>query len=350
MLGAMVGERQKTRRRDWVKAAVRSKAKKFGRKLTSPFRRKPPRTGSALLLDLFLASCKKRLSEQSDLKDALSSGHAVLGEHEAMFEFMSAVNRDISGGIADSVMRALDHKEIAGVFDAISTVAAHQFILLPYYFALFHQNRERQLLPRITGTGTRVTSQAMKLGVFTDTFDEVNGVGRVIRDMSRQARESGRNLIVCTSTDVTKIECPSRKNFKPLLSRPLPYYPDQPLTIPPLAEVLEWADRQQFDAIHVHTPGPMGLCGWLVAKMLRVPLLGTYHTDFPGYVKNLTGDHRSISATVGFMKWFYGQTQNTFSRSKEYHAKLIEMGFPEDALIMTLPGVDNEKFHPRRAI
>ena len=31
----------------------------------------------------------------------------------------------------------------------------------------------------------------------------------------------------------------------------------------------------------------------------------------------------------------------------EYHAKLLEMGFPEDKLIMTLPGVDNEQFNPR---
>jgi len=54
------------------------------------------------------------------------------------------------------------------------------------------------------------------------------------------------------------------------------------LTVPPIAEILEWADRQQFDAIHVDTPGPMGLAGMLVAKMLRIPLLSTYHTDYPG--------------------------------------------------------------------
>jgi glycosyltransferase involved in cell wall biosynthesis len=347
MLGALVGEHKRMRRRDWVKAAVRSKAKKLGRSLSRPFRKKPPRTGSALLLDLFLASCKRRLGEQAALRDALMNGHAILGEHEAMFNFISAVNRDISGGIADSVIRALDRKEIPGIFDAISTVAAHQFILLPYYFALFHQNRERKLLPRITGTGAQVTAESMKVGVFTDTFDEINGVARVIHDMSRQAREAGRHLSVYTSCENPKVQCASRRNFQPLLSRPLPYYPDQPLTIPPLAEVLEWADREQFDAIHVHTPGPMGLCGWLVAKMLRVPLLGTYHTDFPGYVKNLTGDHRSTIATAAFMKWFYGQTSNTFSRSKEYHAKLLEMGFAEEKLIMTQPGVDNEKFHPK---
>ena len=187
----------------------------------------------------------------------------------------------------------------------------------------------------------------MKLGVFTDTFDEVNGVGRFIQDISRQAREQGRMLVVHTSTDNPRVDCASRKNFRPLLSRPMPYYADQPLTIPPLAEVLEWADRQQFDAIHVHTPGPMGLCGWLVAKMLRIPLLGTYHTDFPGYVQNLTGDHRSVTAAGAFMKWFYGQTNKTFSRSREYRVKLVEMGFGEDKIAMTLPGVDHEKFSPQ---
>jgi len=64
----------------------------------------------------------------------------------------------------------------------------------------------------------------LKLGVFTDTFDEVNGVGRFIRDMSRQARERGRTLMVHTSVADPKVSDPSRKNFAPLLSRPMPCY------------------------------------------------------------------------------------------------------------------------------
>jgi glycosyltransferase involved in cell wall biosynthesis len=343
MLGTLIGQRRSLRRRDWVKAAIVSKARKFGRTLSSPFRAKPKPTGAALLLDLFLESCGRRFGENKALGEALRTGRAALGEHTAMFEFLSAVNRDIAKGIADSVTQSLDRKELTGVFDAV----AHQFLLGPYYFALFHQNRERQLLARITGHGAKVTSENMKLGVFTDTFDEVNGVGRFIQDMSRMAQQSGRTLVVHTSTENPSVVCPARKNFKPLLSRPMPFYADQPLTIPPLAEVLEWADRQQFDAIHVHTPGPMGLCGWLVAKMLRIPLLGTYHTDFPGYVHNLTGDFRVTTATIAYMKWFYGQTQMTLSRSREYRGKLRELGFTEEKLAMTLPGVDNEKFNPQ---
>jgi glycosyltransferase involved in cell wall biosynthesis len=345
--GSLTGKRRSPRRRDWMKAAVVNKARQLGRRITSPFRSQPKPTGSALLLDLFLSAASKRFAEHEALGEAITSGRAVLGEHSAMFSFLSDVNRDIAAGIAESVTRSLDRKELTGVFDAVSAIAAHQFLLMPYYFALFHQNRERQLLPRITGHGSTLTTDGMKLGVFTDTFDEINGVGRFIQDMCRQAQAAGRTMIVHTSTNNPTVVSPARKNFKPMLSRPLPYYPDQPLSIPPLAEVLEWADRQQFDAIHVHTPGPMGLCGWLVARMLRVPLLGTYHTDFPGYVQNLTGDYRSTTAATAYMKWFYGQTQSTFSRSKEYRGKLREMGFADEKLTMTLPGVDNEKFSPQ---
>ena len=112
-----------------------------------------------------------------------------------------------------------------------------------------------------------------------------------------------------------------RKNFKPLLSRRLPLYPELELNLPPVAEMLEWADRQQFDAIHVDTPGPMGLCGLLAAKMLRVPLLGTYHTDFPAYVDHFTGDHRLTVATRAYMKWFYGPMERVFTRSRAIRAR-----------------------------
>ncbi len=347
VLGTLIGQRRSLRKRDWVKAAVVSKARSIGKRLVSPFKPKPKATGATLLLDLFLDSASKRFMKNKELGAAVKAGRAAFGEHTAMFDFISDVNRDIAHGIASSVSQSLDKKELHGVFDAVSSIAAHQFILLPYYFALFHQNRERQLLSRITGHGGHVTRETMKLGVFTDTFDEINGVGRFIQDMCRMARLNDRSVTVHTCTDSPIVDCPNRKNFTPLLNRPMPFYAAQPLTIPPIAEVLEWADRQQFDAIHVHTPGPMGLMGYLVAKMLRIPLLGTYHTDFPSYVQNLTGDYRLTTATVGWMKWFYGQTQLILSRSKKYRQTLKGLGFADEKLALTLPGVDNEKFHPQ---
>ena len=314
-----------------------------------PFGRKPvAKSGVALLAELFSTACQNRIADHPHLTGAIRDGVAPLGEHQAMFDFVSAINRDLAGGIATSVSEALGDGRASGIFDALSSVAAHQFVLLPYYFAMSHQNRERNDLARITGHGSRKTADSLRVGVFTDTFDEVNGVVRFIRDMGLQASRKNRSLIVHTCSETTTFEASYRKNFKPLVSRDMPMYPQLKLVIPPLVDIMEWADRQQFDAIHVDTPGPMGLCGWLVAKMLRVPLLGTYHTDFPEHMRTLSGgDFRLTAATSAYMGWFYGQMSAVLSRSRQYHAKLRALGVNESKFALAHPCVDDDAFNPR---
>jgi glycosyltransferase involved in cell wall biosynthesis len=345
----LVGEKNRIRKRDLVKYVIKKKAGKIGRAMVKPFRRKPaPKSGVALLAELFANSCRARIGEHPRLTGAMRQGVAPLGEHQAMFDFVSAINRDLAGGIYSSVQSALKDGRVAGIFDALSSVAAHQFVLLPYYFALSHQNREKNDLSRITGHGRRKTAESLRVGVFTDTFDDVNGVVRFIRDMGHQATRKERTLIVHTCSETTTFDAPYRKNFKPLVSREMPMYPQLKIVIPPLVDIMEWADRQQFDAIHVDTPGPMGLCGWLVAKMLRVPLLGTYHTDFPEYIRTLSGgDFRLTAATAGYMGWFYGQMSAVLSRSRQYHAKLRGLGVDESKFAMAHPCVDDDRFNPR---
>ena len=139
---------------------------------------------------------------------------------------------------------------------------------------------------------------------------------------------------------------PSRKNFTPLLSLPMPFYPGLPLNLPPALEVLEWADRRQFDAVHISTPGPMGLCGLLVAKMLKVPVIATFHTDFTKYVERLTGDYRLTSATSGYMSWFYNQAATVFARSRSSIKTLEGLGIDASRIALMPPSVDGEVFSP----
>jgi len=236
------------------------------------------------------------------------------------------------------------------MFDTIGAAIAQQFVLLPYYFAVFHQNKERHLLRQITRQQRAKTAATLKVGLFTDTFDEMNGVGRFVRDMRSHAQRTQRHLVVHTCSDrpAGANDAPGRKNFQPLLSRPLPLYPELPLHLPPLLEILDWSDRQQFDAIHVSTPGPMGLCGWVVSKMLRVPMLATYHTDFPAYVDRLARDHRVTNGTLAYIRWFYNQADAVFSRSSSYLFNLRDLGLPESQLRTIVPGIDTDRFNSSR--
>ncbi|HEX4795344.1 MAG TPA: glycosyltransferase [Humisphaera sp.] len=343
LLSAMVGERP-LRKRDVVNGVMKSSLRAIGRRIARPLGQSNRNvSGVAMLSQLFTRSAVSRVRSSRPLLAALKAGHAPLENHEAMWEMVSHLVRDTSGGIADSIGEAARGGKLAPMFDAISAIACQQFMLLPYYFALFHQNRERHLLHRVTGKGRRVQKDSLRLGVFTDTFEDMNGVSRFIRTIGSQAQSRGLSLTVHTCGNSPKIAAPYRKNFEPLASCAMPGYPQLSLSMPPLAELMEWADRQQFDAIHVHTPGPMGLCGMMVASMLRVPLLSTYHTDFPAYVFDHTADHRLTTAAESYMKWFYSQAATVFARSRGYEQSLQKMGI--DAALQTLPPcVDTDTF------
>jgi glycosyltransferase involved in cell wall biosynthesis len=350
LLQTIAGETSPPSRRKLAMLGLKQKLKKIARPLfkSTP----PPIAGTNHLKKLFLDSVAKQLKEHPELRQSLESGLPALGEHEQMFLLISGINRDVTQGLAAAIAGSLDDASFTNLFDTIGAVLAQQFVLLPYYFAVFHQNKERHLLREITRLQKPRSARSLKIGLFTDTFDEINGVARFVKDMAQQAQRSDRQLIVHTCAKSPGILIPGhplRKNFEPLLSRQLPLYADLQLHLPPLLEILEWADRQQFDAIHVSTPGPMGLCGWMVAKMLRVPMLATYHTDFPAYVENLAGDHRITNGTIEYLKWFYGQAAAVLTRSSAYRFNLRDLDVPEEKLRTIPAGVDVEKFHPRQS-
>ncbi|HEV8378139.1 MAG TPA: glycosyltransferase [Tepidisphaeraceae bacterium] len=333
MIQAMVGEE------------IRAK---FSRKIAAlwPFKRRMTRRVAPSIGELFTAAAKKHFPNHPSLLDSLKLGLPPLGEHEEIFSLVSAMNRDISEQIAEGIAGAIDQASFHGLFDWIAAGLAQQFVLLPYYFALFHQNKERRLLRELTGKVARPKADSLKVGLFTDTFDDVNGVCRFLRDISAQARRQGRNLTVMTCSRQPTETIERRINFAPLGSHALPCYPQIQLHLPPLLDVLKRAEQEQFDVIHVSTPGPMGLCGWLASRMLRAPLVGTYHTDFPAYAEQLTGDARVARGTTQYMQWFYGRMERVLARSRTYRASLAEMGLESSRVGLIQPATDTEKFSP----
>jgi glycosyltransferase involved in cell wall biosynthesis len=351
LLQTIAGERTAPSKRQIVMMRLKHKLKKLSHRVIRPLAppAAEPVAGTDLLKKLFLQSAWSQLKNHPELTQTIEAGLPPLGEHQGMFDLVSGINRELTQGLSDAINRSIDRASFVGLFDTIGAVLAQQFALLPYYFAVFHQNKERHLLREITRLQTPKTTGTMKVGLFTDTFDEVNGVGRFLRDMSSEARQRGCQLIIhtCSQRPGNSFPGTSRTNFVPLLSRSLPYYDQLRLNLPPLLEILEWADRQQFDAVHVSTPGPMGLCGWLVSKMLRVPMLATYHTDFPAYVDRLTRDHRITNGTIEYMKWFYGQSSAVFARSAAYQFNLRDLGIADEKLRTIPPGVSLETFNPK---
>jgi len=349
LLQAIVGEKPAPSKLAAVGALVRSKVKRLTGAVVRPFARRKSDTpdSTTLLKKLFLASFRDHLGEHPALKAALESGLPPLGEHQEMMRLIHSVNRDVTRGLSNAIMASIDKASFTGLFEAIAAILAQQFVLSPYYFALFHQNKERPLLRGLTGKLPQPTVRTLRVGLFTDTLDDVNGVSRFLRDLAGQAEKGGYSLTVHTSVNTPVHDLPNRKNFSPLLSVPLIAYPGMTLSLPPILEVLEHVDQKQYDVIHVSTPGPMGVMGLLAGAMLRVPVLATYHTDIPAYADQLTGDHRIADGMRTYCRWFYQRMAAVFSRSRSYELNLRELGVQAERMETLRAGVDIEKFHPR---
>lgn len=335
MLQALVGDRR-VRRRDVARAVIGNSVRGIGRRILRPLRGKAaPSAGTALLEKLFQASLKNRLPIHRRLVDALSNGHAPLAEHEAMFALVSDLIRDTTGGILQSTIASTTSGKLTPVFESLAAVACQQFMLLPYYFALFHQNRERHLLPRMTGHGRMGGGANPSIGVFIDSIGNADEIGRLSTALADEAQSRGHQYIIHGCDE--SASCSHRhRNFAPLASIDLPGMDGMKLRIPPLIEILEWADRQQFDAIHIHTPGPMGLCGAMAASMLRVPLIATHSIDLPGDVFDQTADHRLTCAATSYLRWLYGRCDALVAPSRQAQRSLQPLGI-EPQHISILP-------------
>ena len=292
---------------------------------------------------------------RANLDPATWDTGAPISQHDRMAEFSDELCSALSAWMASGAVRSIKDRDRAALVDHVISYLIVHAAQLPYLFSLFHQNKERNMLERLEhevaapGSGISVLERPMRVSLFTDTLGDVNGVCRFIQNVAQQGLNTGRDLEVITSTT---LEVPNWKNvfnFAPVFSTRMPKYEQLEVALPPLMKILRHVDKHQPDVIHISTPGPVGLIGFIAAKMLRVPVLGVYHTDFPAYVDRLFDDHAFTAMTEGFMRFFYGPFRSIFTRSEDYVEALTKLGMPREKMVRLMPGLETAKFNPSYA-
>ncbi len=221
--------------------------------------------------------------------------------------------------------------------------------LAPYFYA-FRSPGRAELRPLCQSTCGEVpaTLRNHKRIWFTDTLEDVNGVSTTIRKMTAAARAEGFDLTVATSRgEVAPSNIPI-KNFQPVGEFELPEYELQKLSFPPVLEIVDYVQREGFTEVIISTPGPIGLCALLAAKILGLKTSGIYHTDFPQYVRILTDDSWMETLTWNFMQWFYEQMDVVYVNSGDYRQALEARGIKADRIHILPRGLDTELFSPSR--
>jgi len=260
--------------------------------------------------------------------------------HENIFQFFSNILPYTLNQIKS--MKSFD-------FDKLSAYIGRSIIFLaPYiaYLSVYKQRAdEKNISKRFYKEFFNKEHIDGKVAYFTDTFFDINGVAKTTQKLLDLAKEEELNIKFIIS-DERCIEDSHIKNFKPMISFALPEYENITINIPNLLELLDYVESENFDIVYAATPGVIGIYALIIAKVLGIPFVSAYHTDFPEYAYRYTSEPYFKYAAEMLMKTFYGLSDRVLIPSFSYYEKLKNYGIKEDKLVIFKRGVNKEKFNP----
>lgn len=184
----------------------------------------------------------------------------------------------------------------------------------------------------------------MKIAIFTDTFfPQINGVSHTLNKMQQfmiQNNIEYRFFIPCYDERTAHS---SSSNIISFPNIPFFLYPECKFSFPSIKVIHQVIASFQPDLIHVITPFPIGFIGAQYAKIYDIPLVCSYHTDFPSYLKfyRLTFLEEMIWK---FFKWFHSYSNLNLVPSTETAQQLKQKGI-NDIQIWSR-GIDCNDFSP----
>ncbi|MHA1298762.1 MAG: glycosyltransferase [Candidatus Helarchaeota archaeon] len=124
----------------------------------------------------------------------------------------------------------------------------------------------------------------MRIGFFTDTYHQINGVTTIIQSLERELHKRGHEIFIFAPRGKGDY-----KRKKPNLftseSVRLILNPEYKWAIFPIFSI-KVTNELDLDIIHVHSPLSMGLSGLFNGKRLGIPVVGTVHTLIPEFWKD----------------------------------------------------------------
>jgi len=231
---------------------------------------------------------------------------------------------DLAGGAQGD--RPLDLGRLAtGLFDACIPA-------IPYAASSAFLGREKLKLTGSQGERPRVA-------IVADGLGGIHGVARTIQQIRERGVRGFDVEVIGTDADVDR-------RLSAVAEIDIPFYRGLQIGIPSMAAIVDALAEGRYDLIHLPTPGPAGFAAWLLARVLELPVVGSYHTELAAYAGLRTGQ-AGLEAMASFaLSSFYGRCQLVLSPSPASDERLRGIGISAERIWRWDRGVDLTRFSP----
>jgi glycosyltransferase involved in cell wall biosynthesis/predicted metal-dependent phosphoesterase TrpH len=203
---------------------------------------------------------------------------------------------------------------------------------IPYAAAAAFLGREKFKLTRADGDRLRVALVADGLG-------GMHGVTHTLQQIRERGVPGFDVEVIGTDPDVDR-------RLSAVAEIDIPFYKGLKIGIPSLPALVDALAEGRYDLVHLPAPGPAGIGAWLLARVLELPLVGSYHTELAAYTGLRTGrSHLEAVANMG-LATFYGACDVVLSPSPATDERLSALGIADARIGRWDRGVDLARFSP----
>ncbi len=236
------------------------------------------------------------------------------------------------GDAVGSVAHAIEAGGGVDLTAAATAVFEGCIAAIPYAPAAAFLGAEKAKLDSREGETPRVA-------VMADGIASTHGVSRTIEEIRARGVRGFEIEVIGTDPGVDR-------RLSAVAELDVPLYPGLRIGVPGLPAAVETLAEGAFDAIHVCSPGPVGIAGALVARGLGVPLIGSYHTELTAYAALRSGDPSLAQAMDLAVRALYGACDLVLSPSPASDETLQRLGIAAERIARWDRGVDSSRFDP----
>jgi glycosyltransferase involved in cell wall biosynthesis len=194
-------------------------------------------------------------------------------------------------------------------------------------------------LGRETAKLTARDGEPPRVALVADAVGGMHGVTHTLDEIRERGVPGFEVEVVGTDSNVDR-------RLPAVAEVDIPYYSGLKVGVPSLPDMVEAIAQGRYDAVHLCSPGPAGVAAGLVARIMDLPVVGSYHTELATYAGVRTGAAELEAGMRWLLASFYGQCRVVLSPSPAADASLRALGLGAGRIGRWDRGVDLERFDP----
>jgi glycosyltransferase involved in cell wall biosynthesis len=177
------------------------------------------------------------------------------------------------------------------------------------------------------------------VALVADGLGSTHGVAHAVQQIRNLGVPGFEVEVIGTDADVDR-------RLSAVAEVDVPFYAGLKVGVPSITSITEVVAEGRYDLVHVCSPGPAGVAAWGIAKLLELPLAGSYHTELAAYAALRSGyGHLEMLADYALGK-FYGACDVVLSPSTASDERLEKIGVDPRIVARWDRGVDLSRFDP----